>query len=93
MIRNLFSVMKIAVVVMMLVWVVKQARAQGYPTCSDPIDPSDYSACMSQCATAAEACDECCDTHCSGDPNCPCLSTCETEFDACATACYNNYCI
>jgi hypothetical protein len=91
---GLFSVLKIAVVAMMLVWGVR--TAQAYPVCTgEPEDPAGYSACMSACATNVESCYESCDINgeCDDPPDCVCYESCDLQFDNCATVCYNTYCI
>lgn len=84
--RNLFSVLKMVVVVMMLVWIVKTAQAGGYPTCNGkPKNPSGYSSCMSTCGSAQSTCAGACNV----EFNVPaCTSACASEFN-CASACEN----
>jgi len=82
---GLFSVLKIAVVAMMLVWGVKQAQAESCPTCTgEPVDPVQYGTCMTQCVTAFQNC---------LDDTAGCETCCEPIFDDCCTECYNEYCI
>lgn len=74
MIRKPFSVSKIAVVTMMLVWAAKQAQAQG---CSNP----QYEACINSCVSTLQSCEE----TCGGCPGCSenftqCSNTCENEY-------------
>lgn len=77
---NFFSILKIAVVIMMLAWAVKYARAQDYQDCPSPVHPVEWGSCINACFTELQRCGE-------GDPYC------QGQFNACAYNCYENYCI
>lgn len=108
--RKLLSVLKLVLVLAMLGWAVRQIRAQsGYPTCSNPQDPTHYSSCMMQCGQASGACHNSCAAEYNCDLACQhgsggscsicendlydCNVSCDGVFDSCATNCYNEYCI
>lgn len=92
--RSVFSVLKMAVVVMMLVWIVRTASAGGYPTCgSKPKNPTMYSSCMSTCGNAQSSCVGACNVEfnvAQCNDNCVleynCAEPCEEQngYQACA---------
>jgi hypothetical protein len=88
---NFFTVLKLAVVCLMLVSAAKQAKAQS--GCTNPVDPADYSSYMSQCGTSQGQCFEACANICGGHNNCPCQEQCDVSYNYCTTNCYNLYCI
>jgi hypothetical protein len=102
--NHMFSLLRMAAVVIMLVWAVGWARARS---CG-----SEYSTCMDACGTTEGECtgtcnldyppDEC-EGICAPNPNSPacqeclapyqnCLQGCQTGFNNCSTTCYDEYC-
>jgi hypothetical protein len=92
------SVLKIAVVCMMLVWAANRVQAQtGYPTCSNPLYPDQYNSCMGQCGQTQSACQSDCEeqyfcgTACASNPQGQSCLLCQQDLASCQDGCTSSF--
>ena len=80
---TLFSVLKIVVIAMMLVWALQPAGVQALTGCSN----QQFGQCMNVCGNAMSQCANRCY---QGYP--PCIQACMAVLNSCQSQCAAQYC-